>query len=217
LGRARWCTVGMQPSAEAEGKSVGEGALVHGWDAALGRGGGEIRWGGRAGARLGCSPRPRPRGNPLQKARGARLGCSPRPRPRGNPLGRARRGTVGMQPSAKAEGKSVGEGAPGHSWDAALGQGRGEIRWGGRRGTVGMQPSAKAEGRPVKPGTARFRGLRPFRSRLGTRRRAPRFSVVLTIRKRIAADFHRSLTNLVRDARVGSGLIRSGIHASCSS
>jgi hypothetical protein len=54
----------------------------------------------------------------LPRTRPARLGCSPRPRPRGNPLGEGARNTVGMQPSRKREGKpGEGGGAAGRSAD----------------------------------------------------------------------------------------------------
>jgi hypothetical protein len=102
-------TVGMQPPPKGGGKPVGEGASA---------------------AQLGCSPRPRPRGSPVGRARGAQVGCSRRPRAAGNLLGRARGGTVGMQPSAKADGKPVGEGgwtgrALRARWEGVEGLGRG--------------------------------------------------------------------------------------------
>ena len=144
---ARANTVGMQPSRKREGKSVGLGAPGHGWDAALARARGEIRWAWRAGARLGCSPRASARGSPL---------------------GWARVGTVGMQPSRKREGKPVGLGASGHGWDAALAQARGEVRWAGRDGTrLGCSPRAGARGNPLgwaRPGTV---GMQPSRKREG--------------------------------------------------
>ncbi len=99
------------------------------------RGDRALPWPGQA--RLGCSPRPRPRGNLLERIRATRLrcsrpeaevnrtqlGCSPRPRPRGNP-------------AARPKGSPWGRG--GHGVDAALGQGRGETRW-GAAGTVGRR------------------------------------------------------------------------------
>jgi hypothetical protein len=129
--------------------------VAQGWES-----GGRV--GGRPETRLGCSPRASARGSPLGGARGstvrmqpsrkregkpiggrrgAAFGCSPRASARGSPSG-ARETRLGCSPRASARGNPVGRGRVRHSWDAALGQGRGEIRW-GARGSPGRAPGER--------------------------------------------------------------------------
>jgi hypothetical protein len=154
LGRVRRARLGCSPRASARGNPLGRreghswdaaaaqgrreirwgGCAGHGWDAALAQARGEIRWGG-ARDTVGMQPSRKREGKPVGEARGTRLGCSPRASARGNPLGRRE----------------------GHSWDAALAQARGEIRWGGARDTVGMQPPPKGGGKSAGEGAGGVR------------------------------------------------------------
>jgi hypothetical protein len=138
----------------------------------------------------------------------------------GKPGGERAGGTVGMQPSAKAEGKPAGEGEGARVGkrclencpDARCGACGGPVapsaRWGCRKvgrlclnrlvAALRAAPSRLRLGHGGREGTARSRGLRPLRSRLRTRRGAPRFSWMLMSRSVMGAE------SLLR------GLIRRG-------